>query len=264
MRASGVHQPIGYHMVLRLEDNRVIATTDAQRRTVARSVIEAAHDDRLTAFGLVDTHLHVENVEDWGRCGRLAQRIGTSVKQRLKLPVRFAPVYREPILGQSHLDRAFFYDLRQQDRHGVVTGPYHEASNLPDLLGLRTLGHPLNQHVRVLLPRVNRRRLLEILGLTDLPEDLPVDWSLLPAAAAAAACLPDLSGNRPEVMRARDAAVQAALADGLKPAMIAEILQLSTRWLRKARQRAAAPELVRAVRLQLVLRRLRVPGSNGI
>ena len=137
MRRTEQREPLGYHLVLRLVDNRVIATTDAERRIVANTVIQQAQQDRLLAFGLVDTHLHAENAEDWHRCGQLAQRIGTSLKQSLQLPVCFAPVHREPISSQGHLYISFYYDLRQQDHHGVVTDPYHEASNLPDLLGLR-------------------------------------------------------------------------------------------------------------------------------
>jgi len=64
MREAARHNPIGHHLVLRLVDNRVIANTDAQRRVVACTVIEMAKDDRLLAFGLVDTHLHLEDAEN--------------------------------------------------------------------------------------------------------------------------------------------------------------------------------------------------------
>jgi len=201
------HNPIGHHLVLRLVDNRVIANTDAQRRVVACTVIEMAKDDRLLAFGLVDTHLHLEDAENRDRCGRLAQRVGSSLKQALKPVVRFVPVHREPIRSQSHLYRAFYYDLRQQDHHGVTTNPYHEASNLPDLLGLRVRGRQLTQHVRTLRPRVTRNDLLEVLGVPALPDDAAVDWDMLATAAAAAAGLPNLSGRRAEVVKARIAAV---------------------------------------------------------
>lgn len=91
-----------------------------------------------------------------------------------------------------------------------------------------------------------------------------VSWEQLATAATAAAGLPDLCGRQAAVVQARNAAVQLACVEGLGTAAIGDLPQLSTRRVRSAREEPADPHLVRAVKLQLALRKLKPPGSNGI
>jgi len=256
MRQPKKREPIGHHLVQQLVDGRVIASSDAERRIVARVIFEISQEKRLLAFGLADTHLHTEYAESWRSCGRLAQRIGTSLSRRLGLEVPFASVHREPIWKQGHLYRTFYYDLRQQDRHGTTNDPFHDASNLPDLLGLRVLGRQVNKTVDDLLPRWNRSELLNILGVEALTMPANVAWELLPAATAAAACLPNLAGQSDGMVEARAAAIHAA-HDALDATELGLLLGRSAHRIRELGKRSVDEPLVEAIRLQLVLRQLK-------
>jgi hypothetical protein len=249
-------EPLGHHIVMQLVDSRVITSTEAGRRTVARVIYDLSHDTKLLAFGLADTHLHSEYAEDWRMCGRLAQRIGSSLSQKLRLKVPFAPAHREIIWRQKHLYRTFYYDLRQQDHHGINTDPFHEASSLPELLGLRVTGSYINSNVKDLLPRWDRDEVHRILGVESLPRLEEVSWDLLPAAASAGACLQDLNGEDEETVKARIAAIHAV--DGaLSAVQLAALLGRTGRWIRELRKRPVDAPLVEAIRLQLVLRQLK-------
>ncbi len=256
MSPSKQREPLGHHIVQQLVDGRVIAKTDADHRTVARVVFDMSRGKKLLAFGLADTHLHTEYAEDWRVCGRLAQRIGTALSRKLRLKVPFAPAHREIIWKQKHLYRTFYYDLRQQDHHGINTDPFHDASNLPELLGLRVLGSSFNATVDRLLPRWDRDEVLKILGVQTLTAPADIAWELLPAAAAAGACLPDLGKEDEETVRARAAAVHAA--EGvLQVSELASVLGRTDRWIRELRKRPVDEPLVTAIRLQLILRQLK-------
>lgn len=249
--------PIGHHIIMNLWDKRVIARSDPARRTVSRCVHTVAREHELLAYGLVDNHLHALNAEDWDRCGKLARKIEVSIKLSLKLPVGFAPVYRKPIIEQDHLYNTFYYDLRQQDRHGVTIDPLHEASNLPDLLGLRLFGSYTKEKQQAHAPRVKTADLYEILGVSGLNPNADVPCADLAEAAAAAACLPKLGSRMREAVDAKAAAIQAA-AGRLDDAHLAQQLGLKPRRIGELRERwPVDPELVQAIRLQLVLRHIK-------
>lgn len=244
---------IGYHLCMRLRSDAVIAPTAEERRIVARSVLEksAALQAGLLAFGLADTHLHSENACDRRVAGELAERIELSLDRRLGKGCGFAPVYIKPIEDARHLYSAFRYILRQQQRHGIDTDPLREASNLPDLLGLRLLGAPTIVLVRRLLPRVTRAELLELFGVPELlPADGPLDRVL--AATLAASALPDLSGSSREVVAARRAAIE-VVGGRLRPVELAALLGISDRRLYELRHEPVSAALLHAVRLQLHL-----------
>ena len=84
---------------------------------------------------------------------------------------------------------------------GFGSDPWHDASVLPDLLGLRVLGGDVRERVRERLPRVDRRRLLEILGVEALHAG--ADLAIGVEAAAAAVARADLSGKARCVVAAR-------------------------------------------------------------
>jgi len=247
--------PIGFHVVSRLEDNRVIAAMPTERRVLARVVLEKTRGHRLLAFNAADTHLHTELKESKRDSLELVRRIESSLHYRLELPVSFVEAYPEPIRKQSHLAHCFNYIMEQQPHHGLAWDPYHEASNLPDLLGLRLLGAHTIEQVRSFLPRVNRRQLLAYLGLESLEEvDGPLE--LIVPAALSAAGLNDLSGRTREQAAARRAILE--LAGGQVPiARLARQIGVSARTLFRTRSLPPDPRLVRAIRLQLGLRRLK-------
>jgi hypothetical protein len=125
---------------MRLSEDRVIATTAAERRLVARVVLKQGEQAGMFAMAAADTHLHAAAGCSERAAKKFAQRIGSSLRQRLGLPVGFLPTRPKPIQDIWHLRSALTYILDQSRRHGLATDPFFEATNLPDLLGLRVLG----------------------------------------------------------------------------------------------------------------------------
>lgn len=241
---------LGYHLMCRLEDDRVIAPKAWQRRLVARRVLEICRHAPLLCFHLVDSHLHLQLLAALEECMRLIQRIQASIKRRLALDVSFTPARKKPIADQGHLFNLFDYILRQQTRHGLDWDPCFDASNLPDLLGLRTLGAYTARLVRERLPRINRPYLLGRLGVPDLqPTDGPLE--LLPQAALAAAGLNDFSGAQGRAARIAALAVAGAK---LPVVTLGELLAIDRRTISRLRPLAPDPLMVHAIRLQLALR----------
>jgi hypothetical protein len=241
---------LGQHLVFRLADNRVIAPSPEERRQVARALLELARQAELLAFGLADTHLHLLAGCAREAAGQLARRVEISLVQRLSLEVGFVPAYLKPVDEGNHLYRAFTYVLEQTTHHGLSWDPLHEASNLPDLLGMRLLGAYTAATVRRRLPRITRQDLLSRMGIGELqPVDGPAE--LVTRAALAAAGLPSLNGKFPEAVEARRAVVQ--LLRDLPLAQRAVLLGVADRTVRDLRRRPADPRLVQAIRLQLGL-----------
>ncbi len=243
---------IGCHIRIRLEDDRVIAPTPAERRALARVTLAIGEPFRLLAFRAADTHAHVEaacSVEDGYE---LARRIEIALHYRLKLEVPFQRARVKPIADQWHLYNTFDYTFRQERHHGTDSDPLFEASNLPDLLGLRRLGDASAESVRMLLPRVRRERLLDHLGGPDL-DAAAASVDALGDSAAAAFALPHLGGRGIELARARLAAVH-AIGDAAPTPSIAAALEIGDRGVRALAAKQAPAEDVRAVTLQLRLR----------
>ena len=239
----------------------MIATTAEQRRLVARIVLHHGLRYNLVAMALADSHLHLEAMCDRIAAGRFAHGIEASLRQRLRLPVGFAQYTPEPIRNHRHLRNAFKYILTQHKRHGLQADLLFEASNAPDLLGLRLLGRYTLENVRRWLPRVRRTDLLQWLSLPELgPADGPLDQ--LEAATLAALCLDDLHGSSQAVITARRAMVE-ILGSSVSNREAAERLGVGPRTLRWLRTRPADPELVTAIRLQLGYRARLLPPSHG-
>ena len=246
--------PIGFHVTCRLTDGRVIAPTRNHRLTVARTVLDQFRGRALLAFNTPDTHLHTEHAEPEEVGSSLLANALRSIKLTLKLPVGFAKPFPKPIRSQAHLFNTFDYVLGQQPHHELEWDPYHEASNLPDLLGLRVLGRYTADNVRRLLPRLKRHLLLKHLGVeAHESKDGP------PRDLLAATGLTDLHGRCALTRAARRAAVVVANA-GATLEQLARLLETDRKSLWRARQKPADPDLVRAIRLQLQLRQL-VPAA---
>lgn len=102
------------------------------------------------------------------------------------------------------------------------------------------------------LPRIGRDDLLHHLGVMDL-DAAEVRVDDLEEAAAAALALPELRGRGRDIAAARAAAAR-AIGERADVATLAAALRVGERAARKLRRVEVAPELVRAVELQLRLR----------
>ncbi len=246
-------KPIAYHMTTRLRDDRVIAPTVAQRRTLASIVFRQARKERLLAFSAPDTHMHILVANGRTAAGKLAHRVEVAVKRRLQLEVGFSQAEFEPVRDQSHLRNAFIYIMRQYQRHGVQSDPCHEASNLPDLLGIRITGQFTVAHVRLLLPRIQRLDLLPYLGVDDPREGALPPPAHVTEAAAAAVGLPALLGSTRMVVEARVAVVK--MLRGVVPGNeTARLLGISPRSVRRMTRQKVDDRIHEAVRQQMLLR----------
>lgn len=248
---------LGYHIRMSLADGRVIATSSSMHRRLARSVLAAGESKCLLSFRSADTHLHLAAGCSRVEAGALVRVIGFSLHHQLELPVGFTQSYFEPIRDQRHLNNAFWYDFRQDERHGIDIDPHAEASNLPDLLGLRLIGRYTAVNVGRFLPRVQPEQLARRLGIS-MDELLrgpisPSSIEQLADAAAASVAVPVLRGRAAEVVAARRAAVH--LLDGSVPSeRLAQLLGTTSRNVRRLRLQPADPLLVEAVTRQLRLR----------
>ena len=234
--------------MLRLVDDRVIARDAAARRLAAARI--SAHGDAagLIGYRIVDTHVHLVAIGTRSAVARLVRAVELGLRADLSLPVGWDPARFVPIREQHHLDRAFHYVLRNEARHGLAVDVLHDASALPDLLGLRVAAPYLPQRVRQVLPRVTRAQLLAHLGVDTLD---PVETVAgLADAAAAAFALPHLSGGAS--FPARLAAIHACPA--ASSAVLAASLGVTPRAVQRSRSVECSAAAVRAVQLQLGLR----------
>ena len=254
-------EPIGYHVMCRFKDRRVIAPTPEARRLVSRIILEKAVGHRLLALNGADNHLHQALVEPRSVCGRLVHRIETSVKAQLKIPVGWDEPLFKPIWNQGHLYHAFGYILDQEPRHELARDPYHEATNLSDLLGLRVLGAYTANYVREYLPRISRVDLLRHLGVEELVEATGPP-SLVVRATLAASGLQDLTSRDAEGRAARCAAME-VVGGQVSRTRLAAMLEVDRRTLLRMNGTEADRKLVRAVKLQLGLRRIKSPRDVG-
>lgn len=237
--------PLGYHLVLRLGDDRVIAPSRALRRRWAREMAALARHFPVLAWKLADTHVHVVSLVEGTE---LVRRLRIWVSRGLKPGVPLEVQRHKPLAGQSHLVNAFHYALRQDKHHGLEVDVLQDASSLVDTLGLRVLTPELPTRVREHLPRLSRQALLEHLDLPVLEE--AVHAPHLEEAALAAFGL-DALGRDAQSHRARLAAVAAAAP--LRTAAVAEALRLTPQSVcRLAHGQPPAPH-VRAIRLQMCL-----------
>jgi len=215
-------------------------------------ILDQGRTARLLNFSIPDTHAHINAACGVAASYELARRVELSLGRRLRLPVGFERARIKPILDLWHQNNLFTYVFNQYRHHGLDWDPTFEATNLPDLLGLRLIGAYTIDNVRGALPRVRRQQLLTWFGCDRIPPaDGPVE-QLLDAAAAAAA-LPSLCGSSRDVIAARRAALEIA-AGQRQQNELTELLQISRSSLHRLRQRPANQRLVEAIRLQLGLR----------
>lgn len=246
--------PLGYHIRSRLEDNRVILQSTEHQRVLARVVLAQGRGDGLLAFGVPDTHLHLLTLCSRPAASGLSQRITSSLKQRLGLTVSFVTYPHQPIRDQQHLYYTLRYVLTQHVRHGLDGFSFLEATNLPDLLGMRVVGQYTRDNVQQSLPRVRMATIQEWAGLSGLqPAEGPLNAVV--DATLAAAGLTGLAGRSRPVVEAR-AALLKVVGDRLGRMDAARLLGVTGRTVYTLRRLPADPSLTHAIRLQLGLRRI--------
>ena len=238
----------GYHVTMRLSDDRVIAPNRRALCLAARVLMSRGRRVTLLAFRVADTHLHVLVACSQELARRFAHYAAVALHRVLRLPVPFEPTRVRSIVDQRHLYSSFRYVLRQDSHHGIASDPAHDGSSLPDVLGMRVLGTDHAQTVRMTLPRLDRRELAASLGITFAPADtLPP--RLLPTSAAAAVGLADLKDRSKDAVLARRAAVHAA-AELLSTSTLSDELRTSPRTIQRLREQDVDALVVRAVQLQ--------------
>ncbi|MES2643651.1 MAG: hypothetical protein V4850_29465 [Myxococcota bacterium] len=230
--------PLGFHLVFRAVDSRVLASDPAAQRALAVTTHRVGEGFGLYAFRAAGDHFHVTALCDRAAAGRFAQALGSALTQALDLPSGFAPTFLKPMEHQGHVEEAFAYVHRNAEKHGVGNDPLHEGSSLPGLLGLRLVPPGFIPRVRRLLPRVHRAQLLGLLGVVELEPCVRVD--LLADAAAGAVGLAALDRGALST-RGRAAAVRLALPT-VPITAIAEALDLTERSIRRLRVERAEPE----------------------
>lgn len=245
-------QPIGFHLTMRLADDRVIAPSEAARRRIVRLVHHHGAACGLLGFRVVDSHIHRLVLCDRAAAGELARRLAIAIQAVLAPGAPFEHYRCRPFTDAAHRRNAFEYVLRQNAKHGVAHDPRHDGSVLPDLLGLRVGGREVALRVREHLPRITRQNLLVHLGVAEL-EERPMEGlgpglAAVVAGAAAAFALPDLEGSSDTTLRARAAAI--AAVPGASTALLVGALGVSARCVQRTRLLTPPPGDVRAVRLQ--------------
>jgi hypothetical protein len=178
----------------------------------------------------------------------MIQALACALRWRLGVKSPFEPARVEPVETQSHLESAFDYILRQDEHHGFENDPCHDASVLPDLLGLRVLGGDVAARAREHVPRADRRRWLAHLGVTTL--DAGTDATLAVEAAAAAVGRADVGGKDRVAVAARRAILEIV---GDVPALRG-LLGVGRSSLSRLRAQAPDSALVQAIRLQIGFR----------
>jgi hypothetical protein len=247
---------IGFHIRLRLVDDRVLVQTPHERRILAKVVMSKGEPFGLFVFSTPDSHLHLGASCTRSDCGRLAQRISVSLRRRLGIQTRFSRAYIGAMKNAKHLYNSFHYILGQQRRHQLRCDPFQEGSNLPDLLGLRLVGRHTIRKVRKILPRVRREELMSHLGVDSLkPVEDPSDClELLPRAGIMAAAVSDLDGLSRDKIRARRAIIEIARSHASVDDLM-NLLSVSRRTIYRLLRTNVDPSLVYATRLQLDLLR---------
>ena len=241
-----------WHLTFRLRVHQ--PRTRARIRAAARAL---GREGSLLAFHVSDTHLHVLAAGSREEVGRLARRLELRL---LSVLGGITPPTYTRIEDAPHLEHAFEYILRNDERHGVLPDPWRENSNLPDLLGLRLLASATVPRVREHLERVNGPWLRNLAGFPTLDGPLPAPDLI----GAEVADIPwSLLGRDHPHDRGRDATgVRAALLHvaataGVPRARLRDALAVTDSCVAKALHRPAPPPMLRAVRRQLDLRAAR-------
>jgi hypothetical protein len=258
---------LGHHIMLRVDDERTIALSPADHRRAARILLEHGEPRGLLAFRVVGCHVHILAICDRIEAGKLARAVAIALRKVLGIGCPFSRARIKPIADHRHLESTFWYVLRQEKHHRVSADPLHDGSCLPDLIGARVtlarrgsavaLGTAMVEAVAQLLPRVQRRKLVEEIGGAQLDAAIPT-LEHLGDAAAAAFGLADITTRSWVTPLACRAAAHAARGLGTT-AQVATQLAITTRSVQRHLLAPAPEPHILAVTRQLRLRALPRP-----
>ncbi len=245
---------LAQHLTMRLVLDRTLTSTDAERRTFVRVMLDVGLGELgLLAFGMADTHVHLLIAATPARAIELARRVKIAMQRRLALGgVSFEPTRVRAVDDVHHLQSVLRYVLGQPARHAHQLDRCFEGSSIHELLGMRVIdGGALLRAVRRMAPRLEPSDLFPLLRV-ELSSLCSVDYAGLADAAAAAFALGSLLGQSALTVRARRAAVHAA--GGLGAGELAALLGVSASLVRAIRQMSVPDGDVESVRLQLRFR----------
>lgn len=246
---------LGWHIIMRLRQDRRVATTREQMRTAAATMLRIGRGT-LLAFSLVDTHVHALVVSSRAAAGMFTRHVESALKQRLRLPVRFARATFREVESPWHLLNAFQYILRQDEHHGVDLGAALDGTSLQDWLACRLIDEGLPARVGLRLPRLRRS---ELAPWSAAPPPRLTDGDHLFEGAAATVAEPHLSTQHASAREVRIAAVHLGL-QVLDPVDVADCLQLSLRSVQRLRKLPPEPRFEHAILRQVQLRQLAAEG----
>lgn len=217
-----------FQLILSSQDGAPWRLGQGGLRAVIRAICRVVGKE-LLLFHVSDTHVHVLVLASRERAGRIAQALNLALAAALG--VLLSAVRVRPVRDLGHLDWLLTYILCNDQKHGVLPHPWRENSNLPDLLGARLTASSTIPKLRDALPRVDRRRLLELAGWPPLSGTLAPELAVLRAeladAASAVFSLHTLRGKAPTEQAAVTAACHAASVAGLLPEDTMAILSIS-------------------------------------
>ncbi len=243
--------PLAYHLILRLLDNRVIITTPSKRAILIQTINKLSLQRKLLAWRMADTHLHLLIVNNRREAGEFARVVEMALKRRLDLDIGFSPAYIKQIHGQQHFIKTFFYILGQGQHHKILNDPFHEASNVLDIIGLRTINSHAATLVNQYLPRVNKEAVLNLLNI-NLDKTIK-DFSVLRAATASVVGVDKFHKRVDSEIDVRAAAIK-IVGNKLPVSTLAKQLDVSQRTIYRLKKRQANPMIIEALKSQLKMR----------
>lgn len=246
-------EPIGWHVVLRCTDNRVIAPSVAERHQYVESTLQIGKKYGLFAYGLPHDHAHHGLICSRPRAGGFARDLSLSLTRLLPNTPKFEPARIRPINDAHHAATLINYMIGQSAHHDVWLDPLHEATSAFDMLGLRPMGSHVTDMVALALPKFRCQRVLDHLPAVPFEAS---DLAHVRAAMFSVAVGVRVEGTR--IDRVMHAAAAQAL-DGASVSQIAAALGVCKRTIRRALSRDVDPTLVRAIRLQMGFRQAVVP-----
>ena len=253
---------LGFHLRLRFMEDRVFAGTRAERCALAALVFRADHHQRVLTFRAADTHLHFAFLSNQEECLQFSRCVAIALQKQFRYGTPLQPPRLKAFNDIHHLASTFHYILDQERHHHIRIDPLSEASNLPDLTGLRLGGRYACDLLASHLPRVTMADLLGHLGVRDLtPPGLDPRF-LLPSASAAIGRVA-LTRNAPACQQARAAAAHLG-RNSLQTRVVAEHLCMDGRSVRRLAALHVPPALVEAVRRQVALRTRLAEGGTDV
>jgi hypothetical protein len=238
-----------HHVILRTRDRFPLAESRGDWLEVARAVLCVGERYKLALFRAADNHVHMLLACPRAAAGRAAQAAAASIARHNR--TAFEPSAIRAIEDSAHLARVIPYIARQASHHGLTSDPWAEASNVPDLLGLRPAGAHTIGVLRALVPRLSGLELRTAAGWPGATAAF--DAARLPESLLAVAMTTRLSPRTPLHLGVAVAASHVA-AVHLRGSEIDSLLGQRPRTGRRLRAAAPRPALVRAIELQFDLR----------